>query len=380
MAETVFLYNPELERHRWPPECPFRPERARRARQIAAKMGLLASAQVAELVPPAAGRDELERFHTPEYLQVLGRADAGEFAEEWLEMGLGRDDTPVFAGMLAHSALACGASLQGAKLLLEGRARAVFNPAGGFHHARAGRAAGFCFLNDLVLACLLLADAGRRVAYIDIDAHHGDGVQEAFYDDPRVLTVSLHESGRTLYPGTGFSDEIGAGAGRGYCVNLPLPAGTHNQAYLRAFEQGCLPLLDAFAPEFIVLQAGMDALHGDPLAHLSLTNGAQARVVRLLLERERPLLMTGGGGYDVEATARGWARAWAVLAGLEEEEDASIGLGGVLLESAEHLAGLQDRQIETPADVRRAVDNQVDQLLADLRRQLFARHGLDPHL
>ncbi len=373
---TAFYYNPELERIRWPENFPFRGERPTMAREILFGMGLLVGPGLVEMSAPAAGLADLETFHQHEYLEVLQQADAGHFDPAWLWAGLGRDDTPVFPGMFAYAALACGATLAAADNLRRGELAAAFNPAGGFHHARANRAAGFCYLNDLVLGCRKLAEGENRVVYLDIDAHHGDGVQEAFYETSSVFTMSLHENGKFLYPGTGWEHEIGKGEGEGYNLCLPLPPGTYDDAYLRVIDGLCLPLIRSYGPDFIVLQCGMDGLHSDPLANLKLTNESHARVVRRLQALGVPLLVTGGGGYHPPATARGWARVWSVLSGQEEEYDPSLGLGGVMLESTEHAGGLRDREIWLPPEERGAVDRELDQSLDRVRGLLFPRHGL----
>lgn len=375
MKKIYFVYNPEQDKIPWPEHIPFRPERTALTRKILTDMQLFVAPGVEELAAPPASREDLLAFHTAEYLRILEQADAGRFDPAWLWAGLGGDDTPVFPGIFLFSTLACGATLQGARLLLEGQADIAVNLTGGFHHARADHAAGFCYLNDVVLACQMLAQKGR-VVYLDIDAHQADGVQEAFYQSDRVFTLSVHESGETLYPGTGWEEEIGSGAGEGYNLNLPLPAGCYDGAFLRGIEEVCLPLIDAYRPDFIVLQCGMDGLHGDPLAHLKLTNESQATVVRRLLERNRPLLVTGGGGYHVQNTARGWARVWLVLTAQEQVEDYSLGMGGVMLESTEHAGGLRDRQLHPSPSERQAVDARLTASLEKLKKLLFPRHGL----
>jgi acetoin utilization protein AcuC len=339
-------------------------------------MGLLEDPRIEVAAPPRATEEELSRFHEPGYLALLAKASAGEFDPAILSAGLGTPDNPVFPGLYEYGSLACGASLAGARRILAGTARIAFNPSGGYHHARAGMAAGFCYLNDLVLACLAFADAGKRVLYLDLDAHHGDGVQEAFYARPDVFTISLHESGETLYPGTGFEHEIGEGPGRGYTANLPLPVGTYDEVYLRAFESVVLPLAQAYRPDALVVQLGMDTLAGDPLAHLHLTNNVFVDVIEELLALGIPILATGGGGYHVENTARGWALAWSVLSGSRPAEDLSIGLGGVMLQSTDWLGGLRDRALLAHGGRRSAVDTAVESSVEKLRAILFPRHGI----
>jgi len=292
-------------------------------------------------------------------------------------MGIGTADSPVFAGMFDYASLACGASLKAAELILAGEAAVAFNPSGGYHHAHRAAAAGFCYLNDVVLACMRLAGAGKRVMFIDIDAHHGDGVQEAFYDRSDVMTVSFHESGRTLYPGTGFVDEAGVGDGEGHSVNVPLPVGVYDEPFIDAFKAVVLPLVRAYRPEAIVLELGMDALAGDPLTHLSLTNNAHVYVIERVLALGLPVLAVGGGGYNIEATVRGWTLAWSILCGADgATDDMSLGLGGVMLQTTEWRSGLRDRILVPDDEQRRTVIPAVQETVDAVRDKVFAVHGL----
>jgi len=374
----AFVYPPEAEAMSYPPDCPFKTHRAGLTRQRLRAFGLLGGPGREEVSAAPASLAELEQFHTTAYLEQLQRAAAGDLTVEGLQMGLGGPDTPVFKDMFAYGALACGAALKAAELLIQGQAEVVFHLLGGFHHARADRAAGFCYLNDMVLACQRLAAAGKRVAYLDVDAHHGDGVQEAFYHRNDVLTISVHESGKTLFPWGGFEHEIGEGPGRGYNVNICLPAGAYDEAFLMAVDQVVLPILKAYRPDVLVLELGMDTLAGDPLTHLVLTNNAPAALIQRLLPLELPVLVAGGGGYHVENTVRGWARAWRVFAGEEDQPDDSAGLGGVLLGSSEWAGGLRDPVRPVSAQQRAAVEPELRQSIAAVTRHVFPYHGLVP--
>lgn len=292
-------------------------------------------------------------------------------------MGLGTPDCPVFKGMYDYASLAAGASVVAAECLLRGEAMAAFNPSGGYHHAWPDRASGFCYINDVVLACMTLAAGGRRVAFVDLDVHHSDGVQGAFYDRSDVLVMSIHESGHTLFPGTGFEDEIGTGAGRGFTVNLPLPVGTYDAAYEGAFAAVVLPLLRAYKPDYIVVEAGMDTLSGDPLAHLHLTNNVPADCLGRILAMGLPTLVTGGGGYNVENTVRGWALLWSVMCG-DASDDLAAGLGGVMLGNSDWAGGMRDRTLISDAGRRTVVDTEIAATVRRVREHVFPLHGLDP--
>ena len=374
--KLAFLYSPEIEGLSYPPDCPFKTQRASLTQRRLKSFGLLGTDGRIEIAPRPATLAELKQFHTARYLQELQRAAGGDLTVEGLRMGFGGPDTPVFKNMFDCGAWACGAGLVAAGLLLEGRADIAFNLLGGFHHAMAGHAAGFCYLNDVVLACMKLAGVGKRVLYLDVDAHHGDGVQTAFYQRQDVMTVSLHETGRTLFPWGGFEDEIGEGPGRGYNVNVPLPPETYDEAFLTAFNGVVVPLVDFFRPDVIVLELGLDTLAGDPLTHLRLTNNAVVEVLERLLRFNRPMLVAGGGGYHVENTVRGWALAWRTCCGENEESDFGFGMGGVMLASSEWAGGLRDRTLAVTPDQRRAVEPELQTTLDTVSRQIFQLHGI----
>ncbi len=372
----AFIYSAEIEGLSYPPECPFTTQRAGLTRQRLKSLGLLAGENRIEVPARKAALSELLAFHSPDYLEELQRAAAGELTIRGLQMGLGGPDTPVFTDLFDYGAWACGAGLNAAELLLTREVDIAFNLLGGFHHAMAERAAGFCYLNDVALACLRLAGAGKRVACLDVDAHHGDGTQAAFYDRNDVMTISMHESGKTLFPWGGFENEIGAGPGRGYNVNIPLPAETYDEAFLFAFERAALPVLEAYEPDVLVLELGMDTLAGDPLTHLCLTNNAHVELIQRLLELNLPVLVAGGGGYNVEHTVRGWTLAWRTFAGEGDEDAFSLGLGGVMLGSSEWAGGLRDHVRHVSAEQRASVEAELQGTIQRIVGNLFPQHGL----
>lgn len=376
--KLAFVYSPEIEGMSYPPDCPFKTQRATLTRSKIVSFGMMGGPGREEIPGRRATLAELSWIHLPDYLAELQRAAAGDLTVEGFSMGLGWQETPVFKDMFEYGAWACGSGLVAAELLLAARADIAFNLHGGMHHAGVTHASGFCFLNDVALACHRLALAGRRVGYLDVDAHHGDGVQEIFYERPEVLTISMHESGKTLYPWSGFENEIGSGAGLGYNVNIPLPAGTYDEAYLSAFERVVVPLLGAYQPDVIVLELGMDALAGDPLTHLSLTNNAVVELLQRMMQLGHPMLIAGGGGYQVEHTVRGWTLAWRTCAGEDEEDLSSLGLGGVMLGSSEWAGGLRDLQLPISAEQRAGVASELEATVSRLKQAVFGFHGLGP--
>ena len=366
--KKIFVHSRELEEFPYPADHPFNTSRAGRVRKIIDSMGLLAGPDREEVPPEHVDRSVLERFHSPEYLDALEQAGRGHFDYTMLSIGLGTGDCPVFEGLYDYAVLATGATVAGAEKIIAGQAQVAFNPSGGYHHAHADRAAGFCYINDVVLGCMTLAAAGKRVLYLDVDVHHGDGVQEAFYERSDVMTISLHQNPRTLFPGTGFANEIGTGEGEGFAVNIPLPIGTYDEVYMKAVESVVLPLIGAYGPDCFVMEIGTDALAGDPLANLVLTNNVYADVIGELLNFGRPILAVGGGGYNVENTVRAWSLAWAALCG-EGNSEAAV-------ESGDSRGGLRDKRLDIDEARRRAIEQAVEAVVGVVKKKVFSYHGL----
>jgi len=373
---AAFIYDSALEQYPYPDGHPFNTTRAKKTRALAQSMGWLTGPGVQEVPPEPVDRLTLKKFHTAQYVRALKNSSDGKWDSNALNMGIGSDDCPVFEGLYEQAVLAIGASLVGARMILDGEMEVAFNPSGGFHHAFPEKAAGFCYLNDSALACMTFAEAGKKVLYLDIDVHNGDGVAYAFRDRKDVMTISLHENPKILFPGTGFEHEIGEGEGKGYCVNVPLPVGTYDMVYLNVFESTVLPLIRAFAPDVFVLEFGADALAGDPLAHLQLTNNSYCDVIDHLLRFDKPILMTGGGGYHVGNTVRAWALGWSVLAGLDDGIDLSMGMGGVMMESTEWHGGLRDRALVIPEKQRTSVSSAINKTVETVKSLVFPVHGL----
>jgi acetoin utilization protein AcuC len=259
---------------------------------------------------PCATPEQLARFHDRAYIAALMKAEAEQGVDEETSrrFNIGRNGNPVFGEVFRRPATACGASLKAAELLRDGGI--VYSPAGGTHHGRRAQASGFCYFNDPVLAILAFLDQGLRVLYIDVDAHHADGVQDALAGDPRVRIVSIHEDER--WPYTGAADDRGGGTVR----NLPVPAGFNDGELACLMNQVVLPLGRTFRPDAVVLQCGCDALADDPMSRLSLSNGALWLCVRQTMDIAPRLLVLGGGGYNPWSVARCWSGVWATLNGL----------------------------------------------------------------
>jgi acetoin utilization protein AcuC len=298
---------------------PLHPIRLDLTMRLADTLGVLRSDRLTMLPPTPADEALLTLVHDPEYLEAVRRAPQ----DPSVGHGLGTADNPIFEGMYDAAALIAGGSVLAARTVHEGTAQHAVNISGGLHHAMRNAASGFCVFNDASIAIAWLLEQGyERIAYVDVDVHHGDGVQAAFYDDPRVLTVSVHQTPLTLFPGTGFPEETGDPvAALGSAVNLALPNGTDDSAWLRAFTAVVPSVVRAFRPQILVTQNGCDAHHEDPLADLALTIDGQRASYRAMHELAHEVcdgrwIALGGGGYGlVRCVPRAWTHLIAEVSG-----------------------------------------------------------------
>jgi acetoin utilization protein AcuC len=305
------------------PQHPLQPVRVELAVELMRAYGVLDQPNACVVPPRLATDEELQLIHAPDY--VAGVRRAGQLNDCWASIPqycLGPGDNPIFPRMHEASAQVAGGSIEGADFVMGQPGRHGFAITGGLHHAMRGHASGFCIYNDASIAIEHVRTRhGCRILYLDTDAHHGDGVQAAFYDTDEVLTISFHESGRFLFPGTGFVNESGVGAGRGYSVNVPLPPGTGDDGFRLAFDALVPSLARAYRPNLIVNQNGADAYQDDPLAHLRASSGLYAHIARTVHELSHELcegrwLALGGGGYDLySAVPRAWTMVYAEMAG-----------------------------------------------------------------
>lgn len=308
--KTALLYSNRFNNFDYGKNHPFKLSRFELAYNSMRELGIVDSSLIHNF--SEIEEDEIYSFHSREYIAKLKKLSAtGEGAD--FAFGLGDADCPLFKSVYEYSLLGAGGTFKAAKMLIEEDYDAVLNLSGGWHHAHKSKAAGFSYINDAVLAINYLARNGNRVVYIDIDAHHGDGVQEAFYDRDDVLTISLHESGIYFFPGSGFENETGSGKGRGYSVNIPLLAHTDDALYMKAFDEIAYPLIAAFNPDIIVAQIGVDSFLSDPLTNLEITTNAYSYIIRKISRLKIKWMALGGGGYDLFNTTRGWSIAWCIM-------------------------------------------------------------------
>ncbi|MBN1885870.1 MAG: acetoin utilization protein AcuC [Candidatus Krumholzibacteriota bacterium] len=367
---AIFVNSRRLGSFSFSEDHPFKPARVARVHRMCERRGLFSAPglRVVDVEEPEEG--VLERFHTPEYIDALRRADSGaEVDLDMLHHGIGSMENPVFRGVWEFSALSATASLVAARAVAAG-AESAFNPCGGFHHARPDRAAGFCYANDIAIAIGELRAAGLRTAYVDIDAHHGDAVQDAFYDDPEVLTVSIHETGKTLFPWGGFERETGEGAGRGFNVNVALEPETDDEIFARLFDGIVMDALDRYDPEVVVAQVGTDMLSTDPLTHLRLTNNGYIEAIERLHRRFPRILALGGGGYRMDDVVRGWTLVWVELSGQVLDAGYGGALGGVFLgDPSIEGSDLRDMRLYTTGPVKERLGRMADRAIEQYRTQ-----------
>ena len=316
VEDPPILYHPLYSTYSFGPNHPANPNKREKLLRLFDAWGT----PLTYIAPLPATNEELETVHSSEYIHCVGSASTLAWAPGYLRFGLDTDDVPIFPNMDEAARIQVGGTLMGARMIAEKKATRVLQFGGGFHHAMPARAAGFCIYNDISVAARYLKSQGFRVAYIDIDVHHGDGVQWVHYREPEILTISLHESGRYLFPNTGFIQERGEGEGTGSAINIPLEQYTNDESYLDAFDRVVPLSLERFQPDVLVIAAGVDAHFRDPLAHLMLTtHGFQQLFNRLVALAEKftegRALFTQSGGYDDLAAIRAWTLLIQTLTG-----------------------------------------------------------------
>ncbi len=383
MSASAVVWTPEFLTYKLSPSHPLNPVRLDLTMRLARELGVLDDVEPME--PEPATEDDLLRVHDAEYLAAVQAAPSEPFSAG---RGLGTPDNPIFDGMHEASALVCGGSVAAAREIHSGRSDRAVNIAGGLHHAMRGHASGFCIYNDCAVAIAWLLEQGvQRIAYVDIDVHHGDGVQESFYDDPRVLTISLHQHPRTLFPGTGSPSEIGRGEAAGTSVNVALPPDTGDRGWLRAFHAVVPPLLAAFGPDVLVTQCGADTHAEDPLANLQVSVDGHRASYQALRELAGSTaggkwLALGGGGYGLfGAVPRSWTHLLATV--LDRDVDPETPLPDQWLR---HAASLTDMPLPRAMTDHGKVDfepwgsgsDPVDPAIREARRAVFPLNGLEP--
>ncbi len=388
-AATV-VFEDDLFRYNFGPGHPLAPVRVDLTMRLAKDLGIFELPNVDIIAAPTASDDELQLVHSAAYINAVRAASDGAYPAD-LAHGLGTPDNPTFRGMHQASAHVVGASMEAARCVWSGSSTHAVNISGGLHHAMADYASGFCVYNDPAIAIAWMLEQGaERIAYVDVDVHHGDGVQQTFYENPKVLTVSLHESPGTLFPGTGYAAESGGPAAAGYSANVALPPGTTDAGWLRAFHAVVPPLLREFRPQVLFSQHGCDSHALDPLAHLMLSVDGQRATLLAVHDLAHEIcdgrwVATGGGGYAViDVVPRTWAHLLAVIGGSPLPPETAVPASWLAYVAATTGRSaptvMTDGQQPVYADwsAGYSPDSQLDRCVEETRRAVFPLQGLDP--
>jgi acetoin utilization protein AcuC len=375
---SIFVYSDDLAKFDFGPDHFFKPERAAKTLELCNRYGVMYLPWMDVLKPKAIDRSLLSLFHETEYLKILENASNGEVILETLERGIGTEDNPILPGVFEWALKVTGGTRDALNRIASGQALVAFNPLGGFHHARAGSAEGFCYINDIVISIrdLLNNYPDVRIAYIDIDAHHGNGVQEGFYNDPRVLFICTHETGKSLYPWSGSETEIGEGEGKGYTVNIPMEPESDDEIFSLLFNTLIPPLVESFKPDILVTEIGADALISDPLTHLKLTNNSYTKALERMIEICPRILALGGGGYDLYRTARCWTLAWAALNNMEPEDEFAGLVGGMMFGPEKEVGSLYDSSYSSKGEGKERAMSEAKRIIDYIQKEIFPLHGI----
>ena len=375
---SIFVYSDKLAWFDFGADHPFKPERTSKTYELCNRYGVMNHPWMRILQPESIDYCLLELFHESEYLRLLENASRGEVSLNMLDRGIGTKDNPILKGIFEWSLKVAGGTLEAMSLITGGDALTGFNPLGGFHHARQGSAEGFCYINDIVIAIKesLNRYPGIKIAYIDIDAHHGNGVQEAFYNNADVLFISSHETGKTLYPWSGNVDEIGEDGGKGFTINMPMEPQSDDEVFSFAFNEIVPAVIESFAPDVIVAELGADSLISDPLTHLRLTNNSYINAINKMIELCPRIMALGGGGYDLYRTARCWTLAWSALNNIEPEDEFAGLVGGMMFGPEKEVGSLYDHPYTTEGEDKEHAMREIKKVVDYIKKEIFPIHGL----
>jgi len=379
-GKLVYPWSEELLNYEFREDHPLKPERLRLTYRLSKEFGLID--KVDEFEPVLATRNVLELFHSTDFINAV--MDSGKTGKRHPRYGIGTPDNPVFPRIYDAGARYVGATLDAMKRIMDGASNA-FAISGGLHHAQRGEASGFCIFNDVAVAIdYLLSKRDARVFYFDFDAHHGDGVQNAFYRSKNVLTVSIHQTGKTLFPGTGFVYETGGAEGTGNAVNIPLIPGAGTLELIRAFDEVVVPLMESFRPDLLVTQLGVDGHYLDPLAHLTYTSHGYETVVTRLRDLSDNIckigwLAVGGGGYHPLNVARLWTLFLAIMLDEQIPDRMPEAFTELCTERGYGTCPETMRDVEEVVQMyfpREMVELDLERVLRRVRELIFPYHGL----
>lgn len=379
-GKLLYPYSDSLLQYEFRKDHPLNPDRLKLTYLLSEELGLLKDVEILE--PEKATREELERFHTRDYVDAV--LESAKTQEPMYRHGLGTMDNPLFPQIYDAATRYVGATLVAAKRMLEGSSHA-FCISGGLHHAHKSAASGFCIFNDIVAAIMLAQEQSPiKVLYYDFDAHHGDGVQNAFYQSKDVLTISIHQTGETLFPGTGHVYESGAGDAVGYSVNIPLSPGAGSTELTRAFDEVVVPLFESYQPDLLVTQLGVDAHYIDPLAQLTMTTHGFEYVLNKLRKLSDKFcksgwLALGGGGYHPVNVARLWTLFLAIILNKKVPEKLPESFRE-LSDSMGYSTDLENMRDDTEVIQaylpRETIALDLDRVIRRVKEEIFPYHGL----
>ena len=372
--DSIIVYSGRFNDFSYGEGHPFRPDRAGSTLKLINQEGFLKEPWMRIEEPRMITRERLIESHDPTFIEALENVNTGQWDESFIRFNLGREETPIFRRLFDYVLLYTSATLTGVDLIINENANLVFNLLGGFHHASRNHAEGFCYVNDVIVAIDTFLAQGFRVACIDVDAHHGNGVQDAYYKDDRVLTISLHETGKSLYPWSGFENEIGEGMGVGFNMNIPLPAGTDDEAFEMVFDGIVTEAVEHFHPNVVVAVVGADTHKNDPLTNLSLTNNGIVAAVKRIRTYSNHLLLLGGGGYNIHETTRTWCRIWAAANRINSMPVYLTVLGGTFLGAKDLLgADLIDMTYRLTGEEKSTILEELDRIIEYHKKHTIPR-------
>ncbi|MCK4944553.1 MAG: hypothetical protein KAS65_13300 [Candidatus Aminicenantes bacterium] len=370
---SIIVYSGRFSDYSYGEEHPYKTDRATITLNLINRQGYLNEPWMKVEEPKMMTKKLLIESHDPGFISALEKCNSGQFKKEFLlNYNLGGDDCPIFPGLFDYIMLYTSATFTGVERIIKDKVNIAFNFVGGFHHASRNHAEGFCYINDIIVAIDTFLAHGYRVAYIDLDAHHGNGVESAYYRDDRVLTVSLHESGKTLYPWSGFKESIGEDIGKGFNINIPLPVDTDDEAYEWVFDRLVTPAVSMFKPTVVVAVVGADSHKSDPLSNLKLTNGSMANLMKTIRDYSHHLLLLGGGGYNIKSTSRAWCRVWAAANRIDAMPDYLLVLGGTFMGSQElQGAEIVDREFRISGTKKKKIMSELEDVVRFHEKNTF---------
>ncbi|MBS7249046.1 MAG: acetoin utilization protein AcuC [Candidatus Freyarchaeota archaeon] len=384
-GKIAIIYSNNYKKYYFGPDHPLRPQRLELALRLMESIGILNDPNVTLVEPQMCEEEELELVHSPEYIEMVKYFS--KTGEGYLDYG----DTPAFPGMFEVTRNIVGGSLKAADLINTGKVQHAFNIGGGLHHATKSRGSGFCVFNDIACTIRYIQRKYhlKRVMIVDFDCHHADGTQDAFYSESSVLTVSLHEDGTYLFPGSGFVFEMGEGEGKGYCVNIPLPPHTFDEAYIYAFNEIVPPLVRAYQPEILLQQSGVDTHYTDPLTSEALTINSYVKVFGTMHKLAHEVcdgkyLMFGGGGYQMDVVARAWTSMLYEILNLPIPKETPE-TWRELYENISRKIGLNahapihmgDPEVMTDERMKKKIFEEVKQVVREVKERIFPIHGIE---